>query len=134
MSRVEYKPSPKVCEALRLILSTGLFPHIDPNRISCVESRGSASRALARIYGLPKAWIAAGLEPGYVIEVITERFNKLSCSEKVKTLIHELLHIPKTFSGALRPHGSLVNEQIVNSYYKRIEADIIREACRILSS
>ncbi|MBI3887746.1 hypothetical protein HY310_01620 [Candidatus Microgenomates bacterium] len=66
---------------------------------------GSTSRAIARIWSLPKPWqIALKIEPQYVIEVIAERFDKLSEDEKDKTLFHELTHIPKTFSGALVPH------------------------------
>jgi predicted metallopeptidase len=61
-----------------------------------------------------------GLEPAYILEVIAEKFNKLSQSDQDKVLIHELLHIPKNFSGALVPHKHKggVNERTVHQIYK----------------
>lgn len=73
--------------------------------ITAVRGYGSTSRAVARIWSLPRVWqLALKIKPQYVIEVIAERFDKMSLEEKNKTLIHELMHIPKTFSGALVPH------------------------------
>ncbi len=115
MGRISYEVDGKLCKAIRMIVSEAGLSHIDPDRIYCIRSRGSRSRAIARIYGLPKPWIIAlGANPGYVIEVISERFDRLSGIDKVKVLIHELLHIPKTFSGGLRPHGRHVNEREVS--------------------
>jgi predicted metallopeptidase len=48
--------------------------------------------------------MALGIGPGYVIEVLAEKYDHLSREEKTKTLIHELLHIPSNFSGSLLPH------------------------------
>lgn len=48
--------------------------------------------------------MALDISPQYIIEVITQRFDKLPEEEKERTLIHELMHIPKTFSGALVSH------------------------------
>jgi len=45
-----------------------------------------------------------GIEPHYIIEVNAKRFDKMNERDKIKTLIHELMHIPKTFSGALLSH------------------------------
>ncbi|MCE4600045.1 MAG: metallopeptidase [Desulfurococcales archaeon] len=132
MPRVRYERADDVCEAIKLILSMGLLPHIDPSRIHCVRSRGSSTRVVARIYGLPRPWIVAGLEPGYVIEVVSERFDSLDCRGKLKTLLHELLHIPKTFSGALRPHGRYVNSRVVGALYRRVRG-LEGEVCRALS-
>ncbi|MEM2962962.1 MAG: putative metallopeptidase [Candidatus Anstonellales archaeon] len=79
---------------------------INQFRIICMRSRGSSSRAYARIWSMPKIWQKA-LDIGtfYVIEVLSERFDGLSDEDKTKVLIHELMHIPQTFSGALLSHG-----------------------------
>ncbi|MBI4214675.1 metallopeptidase [archaeon] len=85
--------------------------HVKPLRVFCVRSKGSHSRAIARIYAMPRIWQAAlKMETAYVIEVCSERFDELQQHEKEKTLIHELLHIPKTFSGALVPHNCFGRE------------------------
>ncbi len=54
----------------------------------------------------------------YIIEVIGEKYDRLDMVGKVKIIIHELLHIPKRFSGGLRPHGKYVNNRIVNKLLK----------------
>lgn len=97
--------APGVKLELKKILKRLDFPHVNINRIYCFKTTGSKSRAYARIWSFPKIFQKAlSVEPAYVIEVITERFNKLSIEEKTKVLIHELLHIPKNFSGSLLPH------------------------------
>lgn len=47
---------------------------------------------------------ALNIEPAYVIEVLARYYDRLSDNEKSRVLIHELLHIPNNFSGALVPH------------------------------
>jgi len=55
------------------------FPHIDGKRIVCFRSHGSKSRAIARIWSLPRIWqMALKLEAHYCIEVISHRYDKLS--------------------------------------------------------
>ncbi len=79
--------------------------HIDHSRIHCIRSFDAKTRAYARIWGMSRLFKeVAGLEPHYIIEVISQKFDKLNEREKIKTLIHELMHIPKTFSGALLSH------------------------------
>ena len=53
-----------------------------------------------------------------MIEIITEKFEKLPEEEKTKTLIHELLHIPKSFGGGFRHHKPYVNRKIVERAYQ----------------
>jgi predicted metallopeptidase len=121
VARLKYTPADDVCCVVRALVDQGLFPHIRVNRVMCLASWGASTRAIARIHGVSSAWIAAGMEPGYVIEVIGERFYKLDLPERIKTIIHELLHIPYTFSGGLRPHGRLVNGRVVYSIYRKVD-------------
>lgn len=128
LARLRYEQANDVCCLVKGIVEQGFFPHVNPRRVRCVRSWGSRSRAVARIHGLSGAWVAAGFEPGYVIEVIAERFDKLSFHEKVKVIVHELLHIPSTFSGGLRPHGKHVNGRIVYRISKRLDYRLL-ERC-----
>lgn len=81
------------------------MPNVEPLRVFCFESVGSSSRAIARIWSLPRIWQQALNTPaGYCLEIISEKFNRMSPSEQEKVLIHELLHIPKSFSGSLVAH------------------------------
>ena len=99
--------------------------HVIDTRIIGIRSRGSRSNAIARIWGFPKIWqVALEVGPFYVIEVISENYDQLSQKEKVKTIIHEILHIPKKFSGGLRSHKqgnicSKTEEKLYKEYMKK---------------
>lgn len=78
---------------------------VKASKIYCFRSSNAKSRAYARIWGLSRVWqLALKTAPAYVIEVISEKFDRLSDLEKDKILLHELTHIPRNFSGALLPH------------------------------
>jgi predicted metallopeptidase len=73
--------------------------------IAVIHNPRSKSRAVARIWGLNKIFqVVYGWGPAYVIELLAP-FARLTCEQRVKTLAHELAHIPATGSGALRPHN-----------------------------
>ena len=130
---IKYERYERACHVIKRIIQQLNLNHINPDRIYCVKSKGAKTRAIARIYGLPKPWIiGARLEPGYVIELVSERFDKLSCKEKIKTIIHELLHIPYNFSGGLRPHGKLVNGRKVNMLFNKLPRSLVVELCSVL--
>ncbi|MFH1473345.1 MAG: putative metallopeptidase [Candidatus Aenigmatarchaeota archaeon] len=95
--------------------------HIDTDKILCLRSRGSKSRStLARIHGLSKVMqIAFNTKAFYVIELISEKFDKLNREDKIKTLIHELMHIPKNFGGGFRSHRPYVTRKKVESNFKK---------------
>lgn len=94
--------------------------HIVSQFVYCYRSKGSKSkRTIARIHGLRKLWQEALRKPPtYVIEVISERYDKLSDVDKEKTLIHELLHIPKGFSGGFRPHKGYIDKKRVERLHQ----------------
>jgi len=96
------------------------FFHIVPQFVYCYRSYGSKSkRVIARIHGLGKIWQEALRKPPtYVIEVISERYDKLSEKDKEKTLIHELLHIPKGFSGGFRPHRGYIDKEQIEKLHR----------------
>lgn len=103
--KLEWQKAPDVKKEINKILKVLELSHITPKSIYCYRTIGSKSRAYARIWSMPKIFQdALDLEPAYVIEVLTKYYDKLNDNEKSKVLIHELLHIPKNFSGALVPH------------------------------
>ncbi|MCW3977128.1 MAG: putative metallopeptidase [Candidatus Bathyarchaeota archaeon] len=96
--------------------------HVVPQFVYCYRSTGSKSkRIIARIHGLGKLWQEALRKPPiYVIEVLSERYDKLSKADKEKTLIHELLHIPKGFSGGFRSHRGYVDRRRVEKLHQAL--------------
>lgn len=100
----------------------GLF-HVVPQFMFCFRSTGSTSkRTIARIHGLGKIWQEAlNLPPSYTIEVISERYDRLSQTGKEKTVIHELLHVPRGFAGGFRPHKGYIDERIVDDLYRKLQ-------------
>lgn len=115
---MEWNKSEEIKKDIKGIIKVLGFKHIDSSRIFCFKTKGSKSRSYARIWSMPKIFqTALNIKPAYVIEVLSRHFDKLDTDTKKKVLIHELLHIPKNFSGALLPHrsrnrhlGTLVNK------------------------
>ena len=102
---MKYEPAPEIKKQIKVLIKELHFDHVKPQFIHCIRSFDAKTRAYARIWGMaPLFKEVAGIDPNYIIEVNAKRFDKLSDREKMKTLIHELMHIPKTFSGALLPH------------------------------
>lgn len=102
---MHWEEAPDVRSELQSLLRILDLPHINIDRIFIYRTRGSKARAYARTWGFPKIFQEAlQVEPAYVIEVLAEFYDTLDDETKKKVLIHELLHIPKNFSGALLPH------------------------------
>jgi len=104
-SKLDWNDAHEVKKDIEEILKILKMSHIDFSRIFCFRTSGSKSRAYARIWAMPKIFQRAlKIKPAYVIEVLSKYYDKLDENSKKKVLIHELLHIPQNFSGALVPH------------------------------
>lgn len=123
---MEWEIAQDVQNDLKKVLKVLDLPYIQFNRIFCYRTKGSKVRAYARTWAMPKIFQhALVIRPAYVIEVLSKHYDKLDEDNKKKVLIHELLHIPKNFSGALLPHRtrsrdlhSLAN-QLFKEYKKK---------------
>lgn len=124
---MEFNLAPDIQRQLSQIQTKLQFPHIDHKRIVCFRSHGSKARARARIWAFPKIWqLALNLPAYYCIEIISEKFDHLKIDDQTRIIIHELMHIPKNFSGALLPHRGrgklLINARSVEQLFKLFQS------------
>ena len=128
---MEWEKAEDIRKELKELLAIIDMPYIRLDRIFCYRTYGSKARAYARTWGFPKIFQQAlDVEPAYVIEVVSKYFDPLDNDKRKKVLIHELLHIPKNFSGALVPHqtrhqhlGHTANK-IFKEYKKRMNEQV----------
>ncbi len=102
---MRYSPAPEIKQEIVRLVEALRMDHVKVEYVHCIRSFDAKTRAIARIWGMSRLFKeVAGIHPHYIIEVNAKKFDKQSEREKIKTLIHELMHIPKTFSGALLSH------------------------------
>jgi predicted metallopeptidase len=102
---IDWVDAPDIKLRIVYLVSTINLDWVDTNKIKCFRSTNANTRAYARIWGLSRIWQQAlNIPPSYVIEVISEKFDRLNEEEQDKILLHEIAHIPKNFSGSLVPH------------------------------
>jgi predicted metallopeptidase len=127
---MQWRPADDLFDRLRRIVRALNLRYVDARRIRCVRVVGSRANALARIWGLPPVFQdALRLPPHYVIEFMVPAFDRLPREEQDRVIIHELLHIPKTFSGGIRPERSpslSINRPTVERYYRQYLAAMRR--------
>ncbi len=121
---IAYHPAEDVRQDVAELISSLSLDYIEPTRVICYRSTGSKSRRIvARCYSLSKIWQDALRIPSYyIIEVLSEHYDRLPGDEKLKVLIHELMHIPKCFGGGLKPHSGCVTRRAVEENYRRYMA------------
>jgi len=122
---MRYKIAQDIKEKVDQLINQLKMEYIDEKRIYCIRSFDAKTRAIARIWGMSRLFAeVCGIKPCYIIEVNNKRFDKLSERDKIKTLIHELLHIPKTFSGALLSHRGRyhrINDKAIENILKKVK-------------
>ncbi len=118
--RIKYEPAEDIKRKVDLIINILDMKHLNKERIFCLRSHGSKSRSIiARCHSLPKVMqLSLGAEPAYIIEVISKNFDRQSDEEKIKTLIHELLHIPRGFGGGFRHHNVITKPRIERLFHR----------------
>jgi len=114
----------KIAEEVSILL----FPHILVSNIKCFKSYGtSTKRTIARCHALGKVMQKAiGVKAFYALEFLGERFDKLNQEEQMKTIIHELMHIPKAFGGGFKHHDHVTDKNVnimYETYLAKKEAD-----------
>jgi len=125
--RVDWQFAPDIKKRTLSLIKELDINWIKASGLYFFRSTSSTARAYARIWGLNRVWQMALKAPSsYIIEVLSERFDKLSEKEKDKVILHELTHIPRNFSGALVPHtkkgkGSFHDKlkTILSKYHKK---------------
>lgn len=120
---IKYFPAPDIEQKAKEIADIAQIER-DFSRIHFMRSKGSsARRTLARCHTVPRVIQSAlAIKAHYVIEVISENFDILVEKEKLKTIIHELLHIPKGMRGGFRHHDYACRKNIEYVYKNYINS------------
>jgi len=116
---IKYHQAPDIQEIAEEVVRKLDWSHVLIEHVAFLRSTGSkARRTIARCHALGKAMqIGMGRKKGfYLVEVISEKFDKLSVEEQLKVIIHELMHIPKSFGGGFIHHDK-VHEASVDHIY-----------------
>ncbi len=116
---MKYEDAPDLKKRMVEIASTLSMEHIDLSRVECLRSFGSSSRrTIARCHTIGKLMQKAMKTKAFYAIEFLERFEKMNEKEKDKVIIHELMHIPKSFGGGFR-HHDFVCEKNVNFLYEK---------------
>jgi predicted metallopeptidase len=128
MARIKYAHAPDIKEISEEIIRILEWNHIHLEHIAFLRSFGSsAKRTIARCHALGKA-MQIGMERDngfYLVEVISEHFDRLPEDEKIKVIIHELMHIPKSFGGGFIHHNKVHDKSVemVFKNYRNLKKD-----------
>jgi predicted metallopeptidase len=120
---IKYEAAEDIMKRLFDITKVLGMEHVKLSGVYAIRSRGSGSRGtLARCHAMGKIWQKAmGINAVYIIEIISERFDKMPRDEQDKVLIHELMHIPLSFGGGFKHHDFVTHKNVDKLYDKYIQ-------------
>lgn len=118
---LKYEHAPDLQGRMLEIVEALGMEHVQVDRVECLRSFGSKSRGtIARCHTIGKLMQKAMRTKGFYAIEFLERFDKMNKADQDKTIIHELMHIPKTFGGGFRHHDHVCDEN-VDLMYERFE-------------
>lgn len=129
---IKYFPAPDIEKFAKEIVYLLDWKHIKLEHVGFLRSTGSTARGtIARCHALGKAMQLAMQRDTsfYLVEVISERFDKLPREEQIEVMVHELMHIPKTFGGGFVHHDRVSDKavkNVYNEYCKIREEELIK--------
>jgi len=111
---VKYEFAQDIQERLNHIVLTLGYHHVKLNDVVCIRAHGTKSRGtIARCHALNKVMQKAlGRKGFYVLEFLSERFDKMSQEDQMKIIVHEMMHIPKTFGGGFVHHNKVTDRSV----------------------
>ena len=125
-----YEFAPDIRARMEEIISVLKMGHIDVDRIECIRSFGSSTRrTIARCHALGKVMqMGMKVSAHYTIEFL-ELFDRMDRKEQDKVIIHELMHVPKTFGGGFRHHDHVCdkNVDIMHEKFENLKANPPRD-------
>ena len=127
---MKYEHAPDLQQRMAEIVNVLGMEHIDLDRVKCFRSSGSSTkRTIARCHTIGKLMQKSiGVKAHYAIEFL-EIFERMSKAEQNKVIIHELMHIPKTFGGGFRQHDFVCeqNVEIMHERYQNLKGEPLRK-------
>jgi len=120
---IKYEEAKDIMERVYEISKTLGMEHVRFSGVYAIRSHGSgSSRTIARCHALSKIWqLALGIDAVYIIEILSEKFDRMSYEEQDKVLIHELMHIPLSFGGGFKHHDFVTHGNVEKLYKKYAE-------------
>ena|SRR3989338_1948034 len=110
---MKYEDAPDLKKRMDEIVFALGMNHVDVNRVECLRSFGSSSRrTIARCHALGKLMQRAMKTKAFYAIEFLEIFEKMPVHEQDKVIIHELMHIPKTFGGGFRQHDYVCDQNV----------------------
>ncbi len=134
MGKLVVRKDERAWVAVAAIAEAAGYSHIRMDSVSVVRSNSSA-RAYARIWGVGRVLqVGLGIGPAYVIELVEPNFSGLPCWEKIRVIVHELAHIPTTFSGYVMAHTPVFKVRLRKGMARvtRRRDELRRRVCHLL--